>query len=295
MGDNIVVQHPAGGPDVTRRNRRGFIYFKGDEFTDGSVRGAVHPEASDHAESDELHFEERQDGVWNLTSIEISGESLHIDKDMKLEAAADFLKTVNPSGIAPHGTALIPHTPFITTDPGSGTRFAHTPVAGPLIVEDFVTDPVSQVISTTIGQIYNINIPQIISTLTFKTGTLAASNPIIFTIFKGSDNTGVAITSKHLPTSLFPANSDVVIDLGSSIGFSDLHPTIFIEFRSPNNNFSLETDSVGAVVMSALAQELQVRDVVYDDLAIGADLSLIFANDLSLVYRNQFPQISPHP
>jgi hypothetical protein len=286
-----MVLDPAYGKDVSVANNSdpGTLYLLGSETVEGSIR-LILPEGADTAQ-----IQLRGADTWNTTSLEISGgDSLHIDKDMHLEAAADFLKTHNPSGQAPHGTALIPHTPYITTDPGSGTRFAHTPVAGPLITENFVTTPVSETLGTTIGQSYDIQIPQIIKNLTFRTGSVAPVQPVTFTIYKGTNNTGVIISSSSLSPSLFPASSDVVIDLGSSIGFSDLHPKVFIEFKSVIA-FSMATDSAGDVVMSAVAQQLQVRDVIYDDMALSVDLSLIFANNLSVIYRNQFPQASPAP
>jgi len=98
----------------------------------------------------------------------------------------------------------------------------------------------------------------------------------------------MVIESRELPASMFPASTPVVIDLNSNIGFSTQHVNIFMEFVSATN-LSLQTDASDMVVMSANAQELQTRDLFYDDLALGNDLSLIFANDLSLVFRNQFP------
>ena len=286
--------------DVTRRNRSGAIYIKGDADTDKSQRmvfeDAVDPLTRGHR--DIIHFERRDGGiggVWKDTSILVNASgSLQLGPDMHLEAAADFLKTLNPSGQAPHGVALIPHTPFINTDPGSGTLFAHSPVCGPLIIEEFVTGESSEIIADVIGQFYDINIPQIIKNITFKTGSVAPIAPVFMGIFKGTNNTGSVIHTEEFKASDFPVNGDFVVDFNSDIGFSNLHPVIFIEFLS-TNNLSLKTDVNDMVLMTAEAQELQVRDVIYDDMALGLDLSLIFANDLSIVFRNQFPQIAPEP
>jgi len=285
----IIVQQPSGGPDVTRRNRRGDIYMFGDEVTDGSIRFAV-KEVGEHIKSNLTHIELREEGTWNLTGLQLSGASLHLGFDMQLESQGDFLQTFNPSEVSSeHSLSLLPHTVYRKSGANAGTGTPHTPIVDKVIIEDFVTDPVSEVINTTIGQFYDIIIPQIIQTLTLQNGTVSATSNVTFTIYRGTDNTGSVIESREFPPSMFQANQPLVITLGS-VAFSDNHPNIFLEFLSVNS-LSLKTDSAGDVLMSAQAQELRTRDLFYDDLCLSNELDLTFSNELDLTYSNQFPTV----
>lgn len=273
----LEILTPGGGPDVTRRNRRETIYLKGDETTDGSIRIII--DANDNVATVEL----RTSGVWNKTSFRFSTGSVDIGLDLKLQAAADFLKTRNPSGFDTHDIALIPHIPFTPF----GTLSPHTPITDTLKVEVFFSSPVSQVTSTTISQVYLIPFAQIIKGITFQAGTLSASNEVVMSTHEGTDNTGVLIDQRILPASKFLANNPVQIDFDSDIGFSENHVNIFIEMVSVNS-FSLETDVGGNIITEFLTQRLETRDLLYEDLILTNDLSFPFANDLSFVFHNQF-------
>jgi len=51
------------------------------------------------------------------------------------------------------------------------------------------------------------------SALYYKTGSIAATQPVTFTIHRGHDDTGPLVYSQAYPASKFPANSEVKIDL----------------------------------------------------------------------------------
>lgn len=274
----LAIQTPGGGPDVTRRNKRDLLYLKGDDSTDGSIRFSV--DTNDNIGVVEL----RTGGSWNKTTFRVSGDSIELGLDLKLEAAADFIKTQNPSGFDDHDIALIPHIPFTPF----GTLSPHIPIADTLKLETFFSSPVSQITATTISQTYSIPFAQIIKAITFQAGTLSASDEVVLKIHEGLDNTGVLISETNLPASKFLANNPVLVDFNSDIGFSETHVNIFIEMTSINS-FSLETDVGGNIITDFLTQRLETRDLLYENLTLSNELDLTFSNELELTFHNQFP------
>lgn len=273
----LAIQRPGGGPDVTRRNKRDVLYIKGDETTDGSIRIIISPA------DDDAHIELRASGSWNDTSFRFSSGSVEIGRDLKLQAAADFLKTQNPSGFDTHDIALVPHIPFTP----NGTLSPHTPILDTLKTESFFTTPVSEIIATTISQVYTITFAQIINSIVYEAGSLSSSNEVEHSIYEGSDNTGVLISRKNLPASDFTANLPVLVEFDSDIGFSENHLNIFIEMVCVNS-FSLKTDISGNIITEFETQALETRDLVYEDLVLGNDLSITFDNNLNFVFHQQF-------
>ena len=270
------IQRP-GTLDVTVANPNNILYIIGNEVTDGSIRFIF--ESPDN----EAHVEKRENGVWNDTSLRFSGASVLVGRDLKIEAAADFIKTSNPSGFAEHDVGLILHVPF----GDEGTMFPHTPIVDALFMDVIFSGPVSEIIDTTITQVLAINFAQIIKSIVYEVGTIGASSEVVQTIYKGTDNTGSIIDRQNISAVDFLANTTAIIDLNSSIGFSDMHPTVFIELVS-DNSFALKTDVGNNLILSLDTQTLEKRDLLYEDLILTNDLSFTFNNSLEFVYHEQF-------
>lgn len=277
----ISIQRPSG-PNVAVANSRATVYFSdgtftADENTDESIRLFYDP--SDGF----LVVRKRASGVWNDSSFRSSSGSLMVGRDLKIEAAADFIKTNNPSGFDIHSTALIPHIPFSDT----GTGFPHTPITDVTADVVIFSTAVSEISGTTIGQTFTITSSQIIKLITYEVGTVGATSNIQHTIYRGTDNTGDILSRMNFPASDFPAETSVPIDFGSAFGFSDMHADIFVEFIT-DTSFTLKTDVSGDILITLNSQQLETRDLLYDDLIFTESLGLVLTSDLNPIYTNQF-------
>lgn len=263
--------------DVSQKNPNSILYITGDADTNGSIRIILDSEDTDS------HIEMRASGVWNDTSFRFGSGSVEVGRDLKLEAAADFIKTNNPSGFDIHSTALIPHIPFN----GTGTDFPHTPIVDIKADNVIFSTAASEISGTTITQTFAISSAQIIDTISYEVGTVGATAEVRHTLYKGTDNTGAVISRMNLPASDFAASTTTVIDFGSAFGFSDMHVDIFVEFIT-DTSFTLKTDSSGNILITLSSQQLETRDLLYDDLIFDESLGLVLTSDLNPVYSNQF-------
>ena len=270
----ITVTRPTT-TDTT--NPDGILYIIGSANVDGSIR-LIFTEGDDDA-----HIETRASGVWNDTDFRFSAESVEIGRDLKIEASADFIKTKNPSGFGIHSEALIPHIPFT----GTGTLFPHTPVADVLADNIIFSIAVSEISGTTLSQTFPITSAQIISTITYEIGTIGATDDVQHTIYQGVDNTGSIIHRINLPASDLIADTSLIIDFGSAFGFSEQQDNIFVEFVTATS-FALKTDVSGNILITLNSQQLETRDLLYDDLVFNTSLGLILDSSLNPIYVNQF-------
>jgi len=273
-----LTSYRPSGVNVGVNNPGTTIYITGNESTDGSIRLIL--------ESGETiaNIELRTSGIWNDTSLRFSSGSVEVGRDLKLEAAADFIKTENPSGFSVHSIALVPHIPFSST----GTIFPHTPIADVLADNVIFSTAISETSGTTISQTFSITSAQIIDTIEYEVGTVGATNEVRHTIYKGTDNTGSVISQMNLPASDFIANTTATIDFGSAFGFSDEHSDIFVEFVT-DISFTLKTDSSGNILIKISSQQLETRDLLYEDLMLDENLGIMFNEELSPMYGIQFP------
>lgn len=263
--------------DVTQDNTISLMYVTGNETTDGSVRFIFDTDESITT------IEARADGVWNDTDMRFNAQSVLIGRDLKIEAAGDFIKTVNPSGFSIHSKALIPHIPFTS----SGTLFPHTPIADSMATTVIFGTAVSETTSTILSQAFTLDDSQIINSLIYEVGTTGASADVEHTVYEGSDNTGTIISRMNFPSSSFTASTTATIDVDSSIGLSNMHTSIFVEITS-DTAFSLVTDASSNLLMSIDSQTLETRDLLYDDLIYDSSLGLVLTSDLNPIYGNQF-------
>lgn len=272
----FTIQRPPG-INVSVNNPNGIIYVIGDADTDGSIRIIL------DSEDIFCHIEARANGVWNDDSFRFRAGSVEIGRDLKLQAAANFIKTNNPSGFSIHDTALVPHIPFN----GTGTLFPHTPIVDVEAENVIFSTAVSEISGTTISQTFPITSSQIISTITYEVGTVGATSEVQHTIYKGTDNTGDIINLIHLPASDFVADTQIIIDFGKVFGFSETHADIFVQFTT-DTAFALKTDVSNNILITLSSQQLETRDLWYDDIIFDESLNLVLTSDLTPVYHNQF-------
>lgn len=275
MSDSLTVTRP-GALDVSRSNSRDILYIKGNETTDGSIR-LIFIEGDDFA-----RVQLRAEGVWNLTGFTFSPSTVELGPDMSLGAAAGFLETINPSAADDHVRALIPHVTFDET----GTQELHSPILDVLKTTDIFTGLFGQITGKTLSQLFTVAVGQLVVSITHQVGDTGASESVVYSVFSGTDNTGFLLSEQELPASDFIANTPVVIEYNSDIGF--MGPgNIFIEMVS-ENDFSLETNMDGDILTSLSSQELKTVDLVTQNMVLAEDLSLIFDNDLDITVEDLF-------
>ena len=270
-GDIVFYDHS----DPDHGNTENTIYLKGDADTDGSIRLIVDS-------GDELgHIEMRANGVWNDTSFRFSAGSIELGRDLKIEAAASFIETFNEAIADEHQRALIPHIPF--TD--AGTTFPHTPVLGILQTDTTYSTAVSETISTTIGILFTADHARFVQSIIHEVGTIGASSSVEYSVYSGTDNTGILISRKTLPASDLIADTALTVTFASDIGLNDTGDFYF-ELVS-DTAFSLKTDSSGNPLTIINEQHLDTIDLIAENLVYNNDHDYILANDLNPVYENQ--------
>jgi len=282
----LHVLTPTGGPDITRRNKRGLSYITTDPTADnssdtapeGSIRIAFHPGDADP------HIEKFLNGVWNDTGFRFASSSVSLGLDLRLGAVGGFLETFNVSEIDDHIRALLPHIQF---DENGTLGPAHMQVLD--IRENFNVFPgpsTSQIVSTTIGQVFTEVPTRVLHSVTHQVGTVQSTAPVEVSYFKGTDNTGSLINQINLPANSMVANSPLLIVYDSDFGFENA-TDIFFQFTS-SANISLELNAGGDVITTQNGHELAELDVILDEFVLANDLSLTFDNNLNVVVHNRF-------
>ncbi len=280
-----IVHRPTGGPDVTRRNKRSIIYIgnlldddlPADDVTPGSVR--LMTAEGDSAPHIELLS---NDLIWNDTGLRVASSSLEVGRDMTISSAGSFLETFSVSAPLGHQRAFLPHNEFDE----SGTQGGHMPILSELQAVTLFDSPISEIISTLIGQVINLTEALLLDTGNLLSGSVAATQDVILSFYVGLDNNGPLFFRKTFPASNFPASSAIVLDFNDDFGLNN-GVDYFMEFTS-TANLSLQTDATGNIILSFFAHLMDEQDIITDNFILSNDLSLIFDNDLNLVVGTPF-------
>jgi len=282
---SLVVTNPGGGPDVTRRNKRGILYITSDETADNSLD--IAPEGSIridfHPGDSVAHIEKFLNGVWNDTGFRFASSSVSIGRDTILSGSAGFIETNNPSGIVGHIRSVIPHIEF--DDQGTGQP--QTPFLKAEEVFDVFTGAVSETVSTAIGINLGVSPGRFLEMSIHEVGTIGSSAPVTVSIYLGTDNTGFIKDQRILPANTLVANTTLTINYDNDLGFRAGEQN-FMEFTS-TTNFSLKTDIGGNPLTKHEAHELKVESLLTENLMLDLDLNLMFDLSLDPVYAIQFP------
>jgi len=266
---------PSGGVDVTRRNGRDVLYIKGTEFTDGSIRLIVLPGES----LAEIEF--RNDGVWNDTQFRV--DLLHLGRDLSIKPAAGFLETNNPTNIVGTFRSLIPHIVFDAT----GTGHPELPVLDAKQNIPVFINPTGEEVGTLIDQGFSFATEsRMIDQATFLAGATAATQPVIFTIYEGLDNTGFIKERFELPISDFVASMPVEVIFNDSFGSGE-GQNFFIEFESAGV-FSLQTDISTNIITTFSGHELRTLEILALNMIMKNDAGQVVKNDGNFVLKDYF-------
>lgn len=273
-----LVGTTGGRASVKQSNPDGFVYIKGCEFTDGSLR--LLPDST----SENIEFQLRTDGVWNETGIQIAGATIHVGRDLDISAGGEYIQTLEATA---NKNSLIPHVAF----DDNGTGFPHNPVLGKKVVrlllqpdESFeVTGTDLQV--TTDNPLTNPNTGAVLaSRLYMKTGSIGATAPVTI-VFRRGSSVGPVFFQQVLPVSLMGTpNTEFFINL---FGFLEGTPGQDISIQLFSNEiFSLKSNSSGVFFGGIDAFPLVEVDLLQDNLLLANDAGLIITNDASFAVGN---------
>lgn len=205
------------------------VYMKGSEDTDNSVRLILEDEITT--------IERRAGGVWNPSDLELGGDTLLLGHNISISAIAHHVQINSVEG---EDQSLVLDVPFDDT----GTGHPRTPVLGQRIPflpiqPDFSSE------STFTSKSYPLVVSQLdqgfVYSMTTKTGAVAATDSVTFTVTEGFAPGGALFFKRVYPASLFPANSDIILDFPSPLGFN-AGDEISLTFTS-DSNISLKENS----------------------------------------------------
>ncbi len=278
-----MVLPPAygGGDTVTINNPVGTLYLKGNESTDGSIR--LVPDAT--AEKN-VEMQHRIDGVWNETGVQLNQASIAMGRELIIAAAGANIQT---EALNEGKTFLAPKIEFSD----EGATFPVAASTSPKFVKFVATaDDSSELVGTLIPTIGSTPVPTLTSQLYLQAGSVAATKPVTVTFFRGSLNTDPILWQQEFPASVFgPANTEIVIPFNGLLDAAVDVP-LLTEYTSAAD-FSLKTNAAQtAVTLSADFFLLGEHQVLTDNLILGNDLEIAFANSLDLVVPNLvFPTV----
>lgn len=274
----VINVQRSGSTNLARSNPFNTLYIKGSEGVDGSIRLIF-------VEGDMVaHIEERADGVWNDTGFRFESSSVSLGRDFLLSAVGGFMETQNPSQIVDHLKALVPHIEFNNF----GTLgAAHMPILDVRETFNVFAGPsTGEIIATSIGQIFTVDPTRILHSSSHIIGSVGATEEVVVSYYKGTDNNGLLLNRFTLPASAMGASMPLDIIYDSDFGFKTIE-NIFFEFVS-TANISLEINAGGDVITSQDGHVLDEIDVILDEFTFSNELDLTLDNELNFCIPNRF-------
>lgn len=280
--------------DVTRRNRRSRLYvdtngpvsFVEDvNAPNGSVRIVLSPDGL--GGQPEL----KTDGVWNVTSWTVAGQTLDVGLNISLSSGGDWLVQ---NVVQSAETSIVPH--LVYSDAGS-ELYAKFIKPGVLQVRQISQpDDSGEFTGTLVNLIGNPAVGILNSSIYFKTGTTAATAPVRMqvAINNFAELGGELIYDRNQPTSDFPANTEIQLEF---IGLLEGNPIRNHYFTlSSDEDFSLLTDVTNTDPWTAtniqeiLLEDLMTSSTGMDRVLIDQNAHVVSDNNGNLVLGGEPPQ-----
>jgi hypothetical protein len=259
--------------EVTVTNPNEFIYLKGDVDTDGSLR--LLPDRDD----ENFEFQLRFGGVWNPTGIQIAASTIHLGREFLISAFGEFQKT---NALNSGTTALIPQINY--TDAGSTVPYQ--PVLGAKLIDVFVqNDDTTVFTGTSISSSQTSPLLGVRTKIIWKSGNVAATAPVTFSVYRGVDNTGVMLLRVELPASDFGVDMEVPVIPGDGFQLDDME-TVYTEFTS-DESFTMRGNAGGELWL-----KLDVFPLSFKNLLTTDDLGANFTGQASQI-GNTTPTVIP--
>lgn len=253
---SIGPAYGSSGGGVSFSNPVGALYVKGSEFVDGSIRFVT------NVDQDAPLCEHRQNGIWAATGLSISAEQIELGTDVSLGAVGSHLQVTSRESVS---KSLLLETRF----DDAGTEIPHTHILGPRqnrvvfspnevgeIVTDLFELPVTSFSTAFRYQYY------------FKTGSVAATQPVTMTLSKGQAPGGLIVFTQTMPASQWAASVEVVIVLVGAISLT-VNAPLLLTIES-DADFSLIGDAANGGNFFAMDfQPFALQDVI--DIPTGTD------------------------
>lgn len=261
-------------PHVNITNPFDIVYIFGNEETDGSVRVIL------DTISDIATVETRADGVWNPGEFQLSQGSLFLGREVKLSAAGHHL--------------------IITTTDADVEK---TLVVGQEFDDTGSSEPESTIVSSLDIRVVSQSDNSVSLTLTdhssvissdlalvekvyIQTGSTSATSDVQFILSEGVSPDEIVVFQQNFPSSIFPADSEVEIDLSPGVEFSP-DREINISFTS-DDAFTLLYDTTSTFLWLATdEQQISHEDILTETLVLSNDLSIAFTNEGELLRSNK--------
>jgi len=162
-----------------------------------------------------------------------------------------------------------------------------TPILGELVIRSIAQSdnsaPVTSASHTAAILVVNLLLT---TKLYLQTGATAASDDVTISLSSGIPPNDNVFFQKNYPPSIFPANSEIEIDLTPGVHINP-GEQVNSDISSPNA-FTLLHNSALTLPWFALDfQQQGDEDLLTETLVLANDLSIAFSNDLELVRPNK--------
>lgn len=284
----IVVQKPIGGPDVTRRNKRDRIFIQSDETGQDNAREGfrfiiVTSQGKTQIQAQSRRLTGNTQRVWNPAKLLTGSNSVEIGPNLTVSATGRFIHTNDAAEPNEKPDSLIPEVPFNQF----GSAFLEVPVLDVMRIKSAFPGPgVSQIINTTISQLYTPTTDEVVESALHQTGTLAATNDVQYSIYAGPTNSAPIIFQLNFPASTFAANQTAIINFGLSVRFHR-NLTHLIELTCVNS-FSLETNASGDVLTDFDLHDFKTLGGITDNWIRNKNLIGMVNKNLKPMYAKRF-------
>lgn len=223
-----------GDETAASSNPDSVLYIKGDEETDGSIR--LIPDVTFGTQAE---FQIRENGVWNDTGIQIAGATVYLGHELRLSAGGEYLLTRD---VSVQIKALSPHIEY--TDASGSSDFTVTPRLGALVEDQVVeADESGEFVGTSYNYSNTLTTNFMFVDLTFKTGSVAATEPVTVTFRRTDPSTGTVFFRTTIPASTLTANTSFTVTIDGLVQFKP-GDVAYVIFES-DANFSLKTNAAG--------------------------------------------------
>jgi hypothetical protein len=234
--------------DISTGNTRAYIYLRGREDENDSIRFSV------DENKDVTVIETRTNDRWKSSAIKTSGATVWLGEIAGLVSAGHHVAVKKTTD----HLHLFAHSVFDGETSTTDARIinAYTYTERDVLLSDNT--------GTWTGTTFEFTIPTTRHTLInkayFQTDTTAASEPVRFRIWEGTDDTGTLIFDQTYPASLFVASSEISDEAEGYIGL-DPDSNYFFRLNS-DADFSLKTNSGGTQPWFAS----DISDIREDDM-----------------------------
>jgi len=277
-GGLMDIQQPIGGPDVTRRNKRDVLYIQGDGLasTPNAERILKEP-------GKPVTPQTGINGRFNKTSWKWANGSVIIGESFRIGGAGGNIRTRDDAEPDANRFSFLPAIDF---NP-DGSAFLQVPFLDKMINADIFPGPTTaQLTALTIGLVVPAGTRRLLETITFEAGSIAATSPVLFSIFVGTDNTGQLIDEQNLDQALFAADLPIVIPITSTVVL-EANTQYFIEMVS-SVVFSVDLNTLGQVITNFEFHNSRLEGVVTENRMVNKNLLPMVNKNLKPIYSKQF-------